>query len=80
MAESRAALLKKIEGIFRDVFEQDGLLLSETVSKENLEAWDSLGHIRLVSAMEEEMGVTFTLDEIESMSSVGRVLAILESK
>lgn len=80
MAESRAALLKKIEDTFREVFEQDGLQVNETISKENLEAWDSLGHIRLVSALEDGLGVTFTLDEIESMSSVGRILAVLESK
>lgn len=70
----------RLQNIFREVFDDDRLTLADDTSRESLEAWDSLGHIRLISAMEEGLGVSFTLDEIENMASVAQILACLSSK
>jgi len=70
----------RLEAIFRDIFDDESLQLGEEMNRENFEAWDSLGHIRLVSAMEESFGVAFTLDEIEAMTSVPQIVAVLSAK
>lgn len=70
----------RLEAIFREIFDDDSLQLGPEMNRENFEAWDSLGHIRLVSALEETFGVTFTLDEIEGMTSVSQILAVLAAK
>ena len=67
----------KVENIFREVFDDDRLVLSDDLGPETLPAWDSLGHIRLISALEDELSLTFTLDEIEAMTSVAKILAIV---
>ena len=70
----------KIEKIFREVFDDDHLQLSDGLSSETLPTWDSLAHIRLVSALEDELSVTFTLEDIEAMTSVTKILAVVDSK
>lgn len=71
---------RKIEGVFREVFDDESLVVSDTLSTETLSAWDSLGHIRLMSALEDDLAITFTLEEIESMTSVAKILAVLASR
>jgi acyl carrier protein len=70
----------KIEAIFREVFDDDQLQLSERLSSETFPAWDSLAHIRLVSALEDELSLTFTLEDIEAMTSVAKILLVVDSK
>ena len=69
-----------LQNIFRDVFDDEQLQLRDELSPETLEAWDSLGHIRLISALEDELQLSFTLDEIEAMNSVANILAVLADK
>lgn len=73
-------ILPQLQAVFREVFDNETLQLTEAVDCDSLEAWDSLGHIRLVSAVEEVFNVTFTLDEIEAMTSVPQILALLTPK
>jgi acyl carrier protein len=70
----------RLEAVFREVFDDDTLQLTDAVDRESLEAWDSLGHIRLVSSVEETFGITFTLDEIETMISVPQILELVASR
>ena len=69
-----ADLRPRLEAVFREVFDDDALQLTDTVDRESLEPWDSLGHIRLVSAIEEAFGITFTLEDIETMTSAPQIL------
>lgn len=70
----------KLRQIFRDVFDDDTLQFSDDLSPESLAAWDSLGHIRLISAIEDELSLSFTLEEIESMTSFAKVVSVVTSK
>ena len=73
-------LQSKIERVFRDVFDDEQLKLQADTSPETLAAWDSLGHIRLIAALEDELHQSFSLQDIEDMNSVAKILAVLESK
>ncbi len=71
-------LQTKLQQIFREVFDDDALLLDHGLSPETLAAWDSLGHIRLIAALEDELHLTFTLEEIEVMNTaeaIGKIVA-----
>jgi len=74
------AIRKTLEGVFREVFEDDTLAFADSLSNETVAQWNSLGHIRLVSELEEVFSVTFTLEEIESMTTAARVVALLRAK
>ena len=64
----------RLERIFGEVFEADGMQFSDALSRENLAGWDSLGHIRLIAATEDEFGVQFTIEEIEKLTTAGKLL------
>lgn len=70
----------QLQAVFREVFDDDALQASDELNRETLESWDSLGHIRLISALEEALGLSFTLEEIEAMTSVPQILAVLAAK
>jgi acyl carrier protein len=54
--------------------------ISEESSPATIPKWDSLAHMNLVLALEEEFGVQFTDDEIPELNSVARILSALENK
>jgi acyl carrier protein len=66
--------------IFLEVFDNETFELADDLSNETLESWDSLGHIRLVMATEDAFGVSFTIDEIEQLTSVRRFIDRISSK
>lgn len=70
----------QLQAVFQEVFDDDMLQATDELNRETLESWDSLGHIRLISALEEALGLSFTLEEIEAMTSVPQVLAVLAAK
>ena len=80
MPMNRTDALATVGQVFREVFDDDSLELPETLVREDLAAWDSLGHIRLIGALEEAFGTTFTIEEIETMTSINRILDLVISK
>jgi acyl carrier protein len=59
------------------VFEVPETVLDENTSQDTLEAWDSLNHMKLIVALEEEFGVHFEEDEILDMKNFKLVRLIL---
>lgn len=72
-----SSIRQSLEDVFREVFEDEDFEFSESLGRESLKAWDSLGHIRLIAAIEEKFDVRLTMEEIEHFSSVKDILARL---
>lgn len=47
---------------------------------QHLDGWDSISHVSLVVAIEEQFGVAFTPEEITEMESIGRIAELLSRK
>lgn len=71
---------QRLQQIFREVFENDALVLSDSLSPETERAWDSLAHLKLIMGCEEEFGVKFTLEETVDSNSVGKLKSVLAAK
>ena len=70
----RNEILAKINEIARDVFDNDEVELTEQTTAADVEEWDSLSHLSLVSDIEDEFGITFTLAEISGSKNVGELV------
>jgi len=68
----------KLLQIFRDLFKYSGDSLSDDVSMDNLEAWDSMQHLILVTELESAFGAHFTTDEILAMTNVGEIRKVMD--
>ena len=70
----RNEILKKITEIARDVFDNDEVELTEATTAADVEEWDSLSHLSLVSDIEDEFGIRFTLAEVSGSKNVGELV------
>ena len=73
-------LLLKVQDIFRDILDDDEIVLSEASTAEDVEGWDSLTHIQLIVAIEKKFKIKFTSKEILSWKNVGELVDCLASK
>ncbi len=62
-------LAERIRNVMGAVFGMDPLQISEEASPGNIEKWDSLRHMNLVLALEEEFGVRFRDDQVDQLIS-----------
>ncbi len=69
----------KLEEIFEEVFDEKIELTAETTA-EDVEDWDSLSHITLISAVEGEFGIKFAMKEVSTMKNVGEMVAIISER
>ena len=66
--------------VFRQVFEDPNLVLTEQLSAADIEGWDSLNHISLIVEIESATGLTFTTDELITLSNVGDFANLILNK
>lgn len=76
---SEKEIYEKLEEIFADIFDEDIKLSPETTA-EDVEDWDSLSHITLISAVEAEFGMRFKMKEVSSMKNVGEMASIIAER
>jgi len=74
----RTEILKRVNGIFCDVLDNEELVLTEETTADDVEEWDSLSHIQLIVAIEKSFGVKFTSKEILRWQNVGELVASIE--
>lgn len=73
-------MLEKIQKAFKEAFGISDAEFSLDITTENIAAWDSIGHFRLVTALENQFSIKFEIDEIMEMESVKNIIEILEQK
>lgn len=77
---SNDPLLDEVQAIFRDVFDEDDLVITRHSNAETVENWDSLTHVNLVTAIEKRYKVKFALGELQELKNVGDLLDMLAKK
>jgi len=70
-------MLSELQPIFRDVFGDDRLAISEGTSPADIEEWDSMAHVTLLTAVEKHFGVRFTAEEMGRTTDVSALLDVL---
>lgn len=76
----RNEIFEKVQDIFRDVLDNDELVLVEQMTAKDVEGWTSLSQAQILTAIEQQMGFRFTLKEIMTMKSVGQIVDAIASK
>lgn len=66
-----------VQDIFRDNFDDESLEITRTTSAEDIEDWDSLEQINLLTAMEKKFGLKFKLDDVRGLANVGDLLDLI---
>ena len=74
------AIMEKLNEIFQDIFDDDTLVITENTTANDIEDWDSLEHINLVSAVEKAFGMKFRMQEVSGMKNVGEMADIIAAR
>jgi acyl carrier protein len=77
---TREMIFERTNRVFRDVFDDPSIKVGENTKAADIEDWDSLMHINLVLAIEEEFGMKFSMGEVTGMKNVGEMADILLSR
>ena len=74
---TRNEVFNGVQDIFRDIFDADDLVINNTTNSDEIEDWDSLNHINLVSAIEKEFKIKFALGELMMLKDVGDMIDLM---
>lgn len=77
---TREEVFEKINEVFRDVFEDEDIVVSDSTTADDIDDWDSLEHINLVNAIEDEFDIKFDMGQIVTMKNVGEMVDIILEK
>ena len=77
---SREEIFEKLNEVFRDIFDDEEIEVGEETTAADIDGWDSLEHINLIAAVEQEFGVEFTMGQVVTMKNVGEMARLIEEK
>ena len=71
---TRKEVFNGVQDIFRDIFDEDDMVIEDKTNSDDVEEWDSLNHINLVSVIEKEFKIKFTLEKLSTLNNVGSII------
>lgn len=74
---TREDVYDRLNKVFQDVFDDEEIVVCDSTTSEDIEDWDSLEHINLVAAVEQEFGIKFTMGQVVTMKNVGEMVDII---
>ncbi len=76
---SDTALLARLDKVFYECFKLPAGA-SDALTTNDVDLWDSLRHMELIVAIEQEFNFALTFDEISSMQNIGAIRELIVSK
>ncbi|PNG26897.1 acyl carrier protein [Methylocella silvestris] len=73
-------IYSELNDIFRDLFDDDNIVLKPETSADDVDGWDSLAHINLIVAIEAKFKIKFKTAEIESLHNVEHLVDVIAAK
>lgn len=74
---TREDIFIKLNDIFQEVFDDEEIEVYEDTTSDDIEDWDSLEHINLIAAIEQEFDIKFTMAQVVGMKNVGEMVDII---
>ena len=74
---NRDEVFDKLNEIFRDIFDDDSITLTDSTTASDVEGWDSLMHISLINAVQDEFGMKFAMKYVTGMKNVGQMVDLI---
>lgn len=75
-----SVVIEKLTSIFREVFSDNSLVLTNEMTANDVATWDSLTHMLMITKVEEEFNIKFKLKELNKLKKVGDLIEVIESK
>lgn len=76
----RNEIFERLNDVFRDVFDDETITVTDDTTAADIDGWDSLMHITLISAVEDEFDIKFDMKSVVAMKNVGDMADIIEQE
>lgn len=73
-------IYEKLTEILQDVFDDDDIVATPTLSAADVDGWDSLAHVRFILAIERGFGLKFSAAEASSFANIGELASAIAAK
>jgi len=74
---TREEVYERLNAVFADVFDDEELAVSDETTAADVDGWDSLVHITLIDAVEEEFDISFDMKTIVKLKNVGEMVDVI---
>jgi acyl carrier protein len=71
---------QQLTGVFRDIFDDDSLEITDATTAKDIEDWDSITHINLIAAVEKAFKVSFNTKDVKALGNVGDFVKLIASR
>lgn len=72
--------LQTLTDVFRMVFDDDEIRITPEMTANDIDGWDSLSHVNLITAVESKFKIRFSQKELLTQKNVGDLLRAIEAK
>lgn len=73
-------IIQRLNYVFQEVFDDDSIRINRNTTADDIDDWDSLEHITLISAVESEFRMRFKMHEVSTMKNVGEMIDIIAQR
>jgi acyl carrier protein len=70
----------KLNDLFRNVFDNDEMIVTPELTASDVDGWDSLRHVRLMLTIERAFGIKFSAYEVNKLRNVGQLATLIQDK
>lgn len=74
---TREEVFTKLTEVFRDVFDNDNIVLKEDTVSSDIQNWDSLEFINIVVAVMETFKIKFSIEDLKKLDNVGQLVTLI---
>lgn len=77
---TREQVLSEVQEILRDLFDDESIVIGEQTTADDIEDWDSLEHINLITSIEKHFNIKFAMSEVTRFKNVGSMIDTITAK
>ena len=73
-------ILEQLTEVFQMVFEDDEIEIDRDTTADDIDGWDSMSHMTLLMAIEEDFEIEFEEWEVTDLADVGELIDLIAEK
>ncbi len=77
---TRDNVLEQVQDILRDIFDDDNIVIADKTTADDIEDWDSLEHINVITSIEKHFKIRFAMNEVTGFKNVGNMVDTIFNK
>ena len=77
---TRQDILNQVQDILRDIFDDEDIIVTDKTVADDIEDWDSLEHINVITSIEKHFNIKFTMNEATGFKNVGNMVDTILGK